>query len=160
MVYNKMQEMNHCKSKLILYYVAIRQFLVLGGLLDCTEDTDDKRFGSTDQRVQDRDDIKVVLDGCFIKKTTQEWLTALEGSGMPYGPINSIEDCFKHPQVDVRDMIDAMEFEATVNRQLKMVGVPVKFGDSKATIRRRPPLLEKHTEEILMEAANGIENIR
>jgi len=33
-----------------------------------------------------------------------------------------------------------------------VVGVPVKFGDTKPSIRRGPPLLGEHTEEILIEA--------
>jgi len=129
-----------------------RQFRVLVGLLDCPEVAEDKRFESTDQRVENRDALKGILDGHFLAKTTQEWLIELEGSGMPYGPINSIEDSFKHPQAEARCMVDAMEFEAIANRDLKMVGVPVKFGDTKASIRRRPPLLGEHTEEILLEA--------
>jgi hypothetical protein len=36
----------------------------------------------------------------------------------------------------------------------------VRVRGTKATIRRGPPLLGKHTEEILMEAGNGIEKIR
>jgi len=129
-----------------------RQFRRLVELLGCPEVAEDEKFGSTDQRVKNRDDLKVILDGCFIKHTTQAWLAALEGSGMPYGPINSIEDSFKHPQAASRGMIDAVEFEASVNKQLRVVGVPVKFGDTKPSIRRGPPLLGEHTEEILIEA--------
>ena len=43
------------------------------------------------------------------------------------------------------------------------VGVPVKFGDTQATIRRRPPLLGEHTEEILGEigiTAEAIDALR
>lgn len=129
-----------------------RQFRRLVELLGCPEVAEEERFGSTDQRVKNRDDLKVILDGCFIRNTTQAWLAALEGSGMPYGPINSIEDSFKHPQAAGRGMIDALEFEASVNKQLRVVGVPVKFGDTKPSIRLRPQLLGEHIEEILIEA--------
>jgi succinate--hydroxymethylglutarate CoA-transferase len=40
-------------------------------LLGCPEVAEDERFGSTDQRVNNRDDLKVILDGGFIKNTTQ-----------------------------------------------------------------------------------------
>jgi succinate---hydroxymethylglutarate CoA-transferase len=136
-----------------------RQFRVLVGLLGCPEAAEDERFRTTDQRVENRDALKVILNGYFVKKTTQEWLIDLEGSGMPYGPINSIEDSFGHPQAEARGMIDVVDFEATVSKQLKLVGIPVKFGDTRGSIRRRPPLLGEHTEEILREAGIGSEKI-
>ena len=78
---------------------------------------------------------------------------------MPFGPINSMEDSFKHPQAEAWGMIQEVEFEAAVGEQLRMVGVPVKFGDTKASIRRRPPLLGEHTEEILREIEIGNDKI-
>jgi succinate--hydroxymethylglutarate CoA-transferase len=56
-------------------------------------------------------------------------------------------------------MIDAVYFEASVNEELRVVGVPVKFGDTKPSIRRRLPLLGEHTEEILIEAGIAREKI-
>lgn len=33
------------------------------------------------------------------EKSLEEWLTILEGSSFPYGPVNSISEVFKDPQV-------------------------------------------------------------
>lgn len=44
-----------------------------------------------------------------------------------------------------------MEFESLVNYKLKTVGVPVKFGDTKASIRHGLPLLGEHSDEILLD---------
>jgi crotonobetainyl-CoA:carnitine CoA-transferase CaiB-like acyl-CoA transferase len=35
--------------------------------------------------------------------------------------------------------------------ELKLVGMPYKFSDTPAAVRRPPPLLGEHTEEILAE---------
>ncbi|KAE9380380.1 CoA-transferase family III [Stipitochalara longipes BDJ] len=117
-----------------------RQFRVLVEPLGCPEIAEDERFGSTDERVENRD----------------EWLTGLEGSGMPYGSINSIENSiensFKHPQIEVRFMVDFVDFEATADEILKIVSALVNFGDVMAGVRCRPPLLGEHIEEILTEA--------
>jgi len=128
-----------------------RQFRMLVGLLGCPEVGHDERFATTDKRVENRDALKEILDACFLKKKTEEWLEDLEGSGMPYGPINNMEDSFKHPQTEARNMIETVDFEDMASEQLKMVGVPVKFSNTRASIRRRPPLLGEHTEEILRE---------
>jgi len=47
--------------------------------------------------------------------------------------------------------VDTIGFDAATKGELDVIGVPVKFGDTQATIRRRPPLLGEHTEEILGE---------
>jgi succinate--hydroxymethylglutarate CoA-transferase len=79
---------------------------------------------------------------------------------MLYRPINSIEDSFKHRQAEAMGMINTMDFEACANKQLKLVGLPVKFGDTKAFIRRRPPLLSERTQEILGEVEIDDEKIQ
>ena len=35
----------------------------------------------------------------FKSRTTKHWLSVLEGSGMPYGPINNMQQVFSEPQV-------------------------------------------------------------
>ena len=37
----------------------------------------------------------------FDQKTTQEWLDIFEGSGLPYGPINNMQEVFSDPQVRI-----------------------------------------------------------
>lgn len=146
-------------SWLVCGAVNNRQFKNLVGLLGCGSVGEDKRFATNDKRIENRDALKAILDECFVKKTTEEWLQALEGSGMPYGPINDMEHSFKHPQAEARDMIEEVDFEALVGGKLKTVGVPVKFGNTKTSIRMRPPLLGEHTEEILNEIGMEDEKI-
>ena len=43
--------------------------------------------------------------------------------------------------------------------KIKMVGIPVKYSEAKATIRRPPPVLGEHTREILSEIL-GYEDAR
>lgn len=137
-----------------------RQFQKLCDILGCSDICVDERFTDTDRRIENRDELKVILDGCFIRKTTASWLDALEGSGMPYGPINSIEDSFKHPQTAARDMVYEMKDEAMDSGNLKMVGPPVKFSDTKERIRTIPPKLGEHTNEVLRELGIEEANIR
>jgi succinate--hydroxymethylglutarate CoA-transferase len=43
--------------------------------------------------------------------------------------------------------------------KIKLVGIPVKYSDAEAAIRRPPPLLGQHTREILSEVL-GYEDAR
>ena len=44
---------------------------------------------------------KTTVIGCsrFLQKTTKKWLHLLEDSGIPFGPINDVEQVFDDPQV-------------------------------------------------------------
>ncbi|KAK0109871.1 hypothetical protein ONS95_002542 [Cadophora gregata] len=50
-------------------------------LLDCWDVellAEDERFGTNDKRNENRAALKVILDECFARKTTEKWLEALE----------------------------------------------------------------------------------
>jgi succinate--hydroxymethylglutarate CoA-transferase len=47
-------------------------------------------------RVKNRVELEELIEAETRKKTTQEWLDVLEGSGMPYAAINDIQDTLKH----------------------------------------------------------------
>ncbi|KAH7336230.1 CoA-transferase family III domain-containing protein [Rhexocercosporidium sp. MPI-PUGE-AT-0058] len=89
--------------------------------------------------------------GAVNSRQFKTLLAALEGSGMPYGSVNDMERSFVHPQTGARGVIEEVEFEGLVGGKLRTVGVPVKFGDTKAKVRRAPPLLGEHIDEILRE---------
>jgi succinate--hydroxymethylglutarate CoA-transferase len=82
-------------------------------------------------------------------QTTEYWLKVLEPIGIPFGPVNNIENTFKHPQVIHRNMIETVDHPTA--GKIKLVGIPVKYGETKPSIRRPPPTLGQHTKEILLE---------
>lgn len=41
----------------------------------------------------------------FSEKATIEWLQLFEGSGVPYGPINNMQQVFADPQVGFHQVI-------------------------------------------------------
>jgi crotonobetainyl-CoA:carnitine CoA-transferase CaiB-like acyl-CoA transferase len=78
-----------------------------------------------------------------------EWVKLLNDDAVPCAPINTMDEVFQNPQVIHRDML--VEVDHPKAGKIKMVGIPVKYSDSKATIRRPPPVLGEHTREILRE---------
>jgi succinate--hydroxymethylglutarate CoA-transferase len=107
---------------LVIGAVNNRQFSKLCGLLGNAELLNDVRFVDNDARVRNRKDLKVILDDLFAKKSTDEWLAIFEGSGMPYGPINNMEQVFSHPQTQARDMIETVDYDAAISGKLKLLG--------------------------------------
>lgn len=92
-----------------------------------------------------------------------EWIVALEGSGLAHGPVNTIEKAFVHPQTTAGRMIESVDHESVEGGEIKLIGIPVKFSNTKGKIQARPPLLGEHTGEVLSELGfsnHGIEDLQ
>lgn len=111
-------------SYLVIGAVNNRQFIKLCRVLGRPELGDDPRFSSNTARVENRVALKDILDNTFKSKVTKEWLESLEGSGMPYGPINNIEQVFSHPQTAARGMVQTIPHRAAEKGEIKVLGKP------------------------------------
>ncbi|KAL2795505.1 CoA-transferase family III domain-containing protein [Aspergillus keveii] len=150
-------------SWFVLGAVNDRQFGVLCGLLGLEGLVGDERFRGNDERVRNREVLRGILEGVMVTRTTGEWERVFEGSGMPYGPINNLEQVFGHPQALAREMIETVASGAAVSGEVKVLGIPVKFSGTKPSIREGPPALGQHTEEVLKElglSSEGISKLR
>jgi len=109
----------------------------------------DPRFAINTQRVAHRLLLDNMIEGITITKTTQEWLAVFEGSGLPYSAVNDIQGTLNHKHVLARGMVKEMEHPFV--GPIKMVNTPVKYSESKPSIRSAPPVLGQHTDEVLRE---------
>ena len=145
-----------------------KQFGTFCKLLGLEELIEDERFKTNADRVVNREALFPLINDVMKTKTTDEWMEAFEGSGMPYAPINTMERVFAHPQTKARDMVQEVPWDAAEKGSISLIGKlwsllssfikadssigpPIKFSDTKTSIRRRPPLLGEHTKEILGE---------
>ncbi|KAJ5923827.1 hypothetical protein N7466_008014 [Penicillium verhagenii] len=138
-------------SYLVLGATNNRQFRSLCQLIDRLDLVYDPRFSQNDARVENRKELGGILEDIILKKSTKEWISKLEGSGLPYGPINSIDRVFSHPQTAARHMVHTLPYEPAVSGQLKVLGSAIKFDEDSYRIRLKPPRLGEHTEKTLQE---------
>ena len=68
-------------------------------------------------------------------------------AAIPCGPVNNMQNLFADPQVLHRNMVVRVP-HPTIGT-LQLTGIPIKYAETPATVRRRPPLLGEHTDEIL-----------
>ena len=118
---------------------------------------DDPRYTTNTDRVEHRAECVGELSALFAQKTTAHWVDLIVEAGVPCGPINTVADVVSNPQVLARNMIAEVDHPNIPN--LKFPGSPLKLTDSPATIRRVPPMLGQHNEEILEEAGYSPEKI-
>ncbi|KAF9584249.1 hypothetical protein BGW38_007093 [Lunasporangiospora selenospora] len=123
------------------------QFKILCTVLGLDHLPGDLAYRTNKDRVRNREALIAILSERLQTKTNSDWLAALEDQGIPFAPINNIAQTFEHPQVLARDMVQ--EIEHPTAGKIKVTGIPVRYSETKATIRVPPPLLGQHTDEVL-----------
>nr|XP_015210071.1 PREDICTED: succinate--hydroxymethylglutarate CoA-transferase isoform X2 [Lepisosteus oculatus] len=123
------------------------QFVKVCKILNLQNLAEDPKYKTNNLRVQNRRELLKILSERFSEKKTAEWLQMFEGTGVPYGPINSIQQVFSDPQVIHNDLI--MEMNHPSAGKIAVPGPAVRFGDFKTTNPKPPPLTGQHTVEIL-----------
>jgi crotonobetainyl-CoA:carnitine CoA-transferase CaiB-like acyl-CoA transferase len=123
------------------------QFRKLAALLDSPEWADDARLARNRDRVEHRDLIDGLIQQKFGARTRSEWIEALDQVGIPSGPINNVAEALSASQTQARDMVT--EVDHPLVGLVRMLGLPIRFDRTPATIRSHPPGLGEHTSEIL-----------
>jgi succinate---hydroxymethylglutarate CoA-transferase len=124
-----------------------RQFGRVAEVLGHPEWAKDPRFTSNRTRVENRDVIDGFINEALSHDDADVWLDKLKAVGVPSGRINSVADALDDPHTAARDMIETVE-HSTIGA-LKMLGIPFKFSDTACSVRRAPPTLGQHNDEIL-----------
>src|SRR5882757_4408286 len=124
-----------------------RQFARTAEVLGHPEWAQDARFTSNRARVENRDLIDGLINEALSHDGADAWLDKLKAMGVPCGKINSVADALDDPHTVARDMIETVE-HSTIGA-LKMLGIPFKFSDTACSVRRAPPTLGQHSDEIL-----------
>jgi crotonobetainyl-CoA:carnitine CoA-transferase CaiB-like acyl-CoA transferase len=109
----------------------------------------DERFATNAARVRHREALGALLQPVLLTRPRGAWLAALEAAKVPAGPINDLAQVFADPQVRSRGMVAQV---AHPRRQsLELVASPIKLSATPAQLRRPPPLLGEHTDDVLAE---------
>ena len=113
----------------------------------CRELTRDPRFATNAARVENRAAITEILAAIFKKRSTRDWVSALEGAGVANGPINTIKQVFEEPQVIARGM--RIDLPHPTAGTVPLVASPMRFSGTPLEHKMAPPTLGQHTDEIL-----------
>jgi len=121
-------------------------FRKLCEMIGKSELVDDPRFKTNALRVKNNDQMVAILQAEIVKRSTADWMTALEEVGIPAGPVLYHDEVFTDPQILARGMVAEVE-HAKAGRQ-KTLGVPIKMSASKTGVRRAAPTLGQHDADL------------
>jgi len=118
-------------------------------LMQRTELLEDPRFSTIALRLANRQALQDELEKTFITKPKDYWVETLLANGLPAGPILSYPEAFGSEHAKVRGM--RMEVDHPVEGKVPNIGFAVKLSRTPQQVRRHPPLLGEHTDEVLAE---------
>ncbi|QFT00848.1 Succinyl-CoA:(R)-benzylsuccinate CoA-transferase subunit BbsF [Labrenzia sp. THAF191b] len=127
------------------------QFRRLCAVLGQPELADNPRYATNAARVAARSDLVPILTAETSTRARDDLLAALEGEGVPAGPINSVEDVFNDKQVLHRDMKVDLPATGVEGGSVASVRTPIRFRNGTLVLDRAAPALGEHTEEVLKE---------
>lgn len=110
---------------------------------------DDPRFNTASGRLVNRAVLAEELAKELKKRTSAEWLEALEQAKVPAGPVFDVLQMHADPQTLAREMV--VEVNHSKVGAMKTLGAPVKFSATPGGVHRSAPIFGEHTEEVLRE---------
>jgi succinate---hydroxymethylglutarate CoA-transferase len=125
------------------------QFRKFAAALGAPAWADDPRFAKNPDRVANRDALDGLIAAALRGGTAERWLATLVQAGIPCGRINSVSQTLNDPHTTARDMVRTVSHPTA--GELRMLGIPFRFSATPAAIRRPPPTLGQHTDEVLRE---------
>ncbi|KAF8827475.1 hypothetical protein HHX47_DHR4000152 [Lentinula edodes] len=126
----------------------------------------DPRFSTNALRVANRNELIKLLEIELRKETKAHWLGKFRaatqaGKGVPHGPINNIKETFEHEQAIARNV--TVEIDHPRAGPIKLVAPAVSYNGKKMSVKRHPPWLGEHSDEVLAElgySAAQVEELR
>ncbi|MFD1881265.1 CaiB/BaiF CoA transferase family protein [Paracoccus pacificus] len=100
-------------------------------------------------RLANRDALIADLESTLVTRSRDEWVEALLAAGIPAGSIMDYAEALGNEQAQARDMV--MKIRHPVEGEVNNIGFPVKLRGTPQQVRRHPPLLDEHRDELLRE---------
>jgi succinate--hydroxymethylglutarate CoA-transferase len=110
---------------------------------------DDTRFLRNRDRVENREACDAMISELLKMDDTAAWLQKLQSAGVSCAPINTVAQALTAEHTIARGLVTKTLH--SVEGEIDLPGIPFRFSDSPASIRRAPPTLGEHTEEVLRE---------
>jgi crotonobetainyl-CoA:carnitine CoA-transferase CaiB-like acyl-CoA transferase len=109
----------------------------------------DERFKTNELRAKNRAALNALMNEALAKRSSADWIDALNKIGVPCGPIYKMDEVFADPQV--QHLGAAVEVEHPRLGRFKILNQAARLSRTPAAIKTATPEIGQHTDEILAE---------
>lgn len=134
-------------GELVITVANDAQFQRFAELLDRKDWADDPRFARNRDRVVNRVEVDRLICEELSARDGAYWVALLDGAGIPCARINSVPEALESPQALARDLVVPAGHPTLTD--LRVMGPPFRFDRTPGSLRRHPPMLGEHTDEVL-----------
>ena len=110
----------------------------------------DPRYATLEQQKLNRAELQAIFRDGFAGDTTAHWLARLDEVDILCAPVVTLEDALDDPQTACNRMI--VELEPTAGGPVRLVASPIDMSAAPFAVRRAPPALGEHNDEVLAPA--------
>ena len=110
----------------------------------------DPRYANLEQQTLHRAELQSIFRDGFAGDTTAHWLARLDEVDILCAPVVTLEDALDDPQTACNRMI--VELEPTAGGPVRLVASPIDMSAAPFAVRRAPPALGEHNDEVLAPA--------
>jgi formyl-CoA transferase len=108
--------------------------------------SDDPRFATNSGRISNLPELRKMLTEVFATRAREDWAAAFDAAGVPWGPINTLEQVFANPQVKHRKVMQHVTHPEL--GAVPMVRNPMLSNEEEREIATpAPPLLGEHSRK-------------
>ena len=115
--------------------------------LDLAELANDPRFADNPSRVRNRTALVEALSARTRERKTSDIMDVLRQAGVPSAPILTIDAVLSEPQTQASGMLVGAPHPRIPD--YRSIALPVKWGARRPGVRRVPPALGEHSEDVL-----------
>ena len=134
--------------------------IIWGRLCDVLGDPDmasNQDFDNGEKRSENRVAVNASIEAQTQKRTSAEWIKALEEAGVPCGPIYNIDEVFADPQVQHVGMTHPVNHDEL--GVMDLIGQPINMSRYDPRTGMPTPDSGQHTDEILAEYGYDADHI-
>lgn len=113
----------------------------------------DPRYQTLNSRSRHFPELYRYVETVLAERGTAQWTELLASADIPFAPVNGFEELLADPHLKATGFWH--ESEHPTEGRLIQAGLPVRFSRTPGEIRRHPPGLGEHTDEILALARAG-----
>ena len=118
--------------------------------LEIDDLSQDPRFADLQAQFKHKAELHAIFRERFASHTREYWLARLEEQDLLSAPVRDMREALVDPQTLHNEMI--IDGGSSSGRPLRFIASPIHMSGAATGLRRAPPRLGEHTDEVLEEA--------